>query len=279
MRQPVTWVNGLFLDRNRPAPAARGWLVACLAIGLFGCTGAPQPSGAPTVVSAATGAASATAVAQPGATPAVVTATNATPGAQASQTAPAIPAATPGPVQGLQRELALADQEMNAARTSATLRDAQQHAQAVLNILVGAWGRWYDVSQFSDPSDRRGVFPGERVPGPPKDTSSDLTPIGWGIRAYDLGDVKTQPAVQTVMGDVKLWRNDPRSRYNEIERAVTGTDLNRSLVGKLDGRSMRAVAWARLIIAKAGSLDESHQYAILGSTETSAALGAVQNLP
>ncbi len=162
---------------------------------------------------------------------------------------------------------------------SATLQEAQQHAQAVVNILGGAWSRWYGDSHFSDASDRRGVFPGDRIPGPANDTSTDLTPTGWGIRAYDLGDANTQQAVQTVMGDVKFWRDDPRSAYDNIERAIDAADPSHKSVAKLGGRATRALAWARLIVVTAASLDQARQYAAPGSVETGAALAAAQKLP
>jgi hypothetical protein len=168
---------------------------------------------------------------------------------------------------------------MNAVGASATLQEAQLHAQAVVNILGGAWGRWYGDSRFSDASDRRGIFPGDRIPGPANDTPTDLTPIGWGIRAYDLGDAQTQQAAQTVMGDVKLWRDDPRSGYDTIQRAIDATDPSHKSIVKLDGRGTRALAWARLIVVTAASLDQARQYAALGSAETGAALAAAETLP
>ena len=168
---------------------------------------------------------------------------------------------------------------MNAVGASATLLEAQQHAQAVVNILGGAWGRWYGDSQFSDASDRRGVFPGDRIPGPANDTSTDLTPIGWGIRAYDLGDANTQQAVQTIMGDVKAWRVGPRAAYDNIQGAIDAADPSHKAVAKLAGRGTRALAWARLIVVSATSLDQARQYAATGSVETGAALAAAETLP
>jgi len=246
----------------------RLWLAAGLLLAA-GCAGAPGTASPTVSVSSPTPAAQASPLATVAAPTAVFT----------PSPVPATPAASPAPVQGLRQELALADQEMSAARASTTLADAQQHAQMTINTLVGAWGRWYDVSRWDDPSDRRGVFPGERVPGPANDTSTDLTPIGWGIRAYDQASPADQAAIQAVVGNVKQWRDSPRLRYDAIEHATTGTPPNPSLIAKLDGQAMRALAWARLIITSAATLDQARTYAQSGAQEAGAALAAVQSIP
>ena len=240
----------------------------------FGCAGA-APTEAPTQTVIASPAS------QLSATPLPATAVHLTTVPAPTQKLPATLSAVtaPGAVLGLQQELALADQEMNATHTSTTLLEAQQHAQAAINTLVGAWGRWYDVNGFDDPSDRRGVFPGERVPGPANGTSTDLTPFGWGIRAYDQLDPSARPVIQKIMGDVKQWRDNPRARYDDIERALAGTPPNTSLINRLDGRTMRALGWARLIVSQASNLDQALRYAQAGSQETAAALAAAQTLP
>ncbi len=234
MRQPVALVWRAF---PRWLPPAAWWLAVCLAFSAFGCAGAPGSA-------TATSAISLSPAPPPSATPPPATVLALSP-------SPAVPAtlgATTGPLLGLTRELALADREMQAAAASATLPETQGHAQAVINTLVGAWGRWYDVGRTDDPSDRRGVFPGERVPGPANDTPTDLTPIGWGLRAYDQVNLAGRPAIQTVMGDVKGWRDNPRARYDDIQRAITGPQPNPGRIGQLGGQAMRALAWARLII-------------------------------
>jgi hypothetical protein len=272
------------------------WLLCSLVAGLTGCAGIPQlgptantvpalmttapPStAAPAAAITATTPASAALITPPGSTPAATHTTNAPAIVPLTPTIVATAGdATPGPVQGLQHELALADQQMNAVSASATLPEAQQHAQAVVNILGGAWGRWYGDTQFSDASDRRGIFPGDRIPGPANDTSTDLTPFGWGIRAYDLQDANTQLAVQTIMGDVKAWRDSPRAAYDMIQGVVNATDPSHPAIAKLAGRGTRALAWARLIVVSAGSLDQARQYAVSGSVETDAAVAAAETL-
>ena len=124
----------------------------------------------------------------------------------------------------------------------------------------------------------RGIFPGERIPGPAPDSGAEL-PIGWGVKAYDLGDARTQQAVQTIMGDVARWQSDPRASYDAIQAVLVGSGPNGSQIDKLPGTGERAVAWARLILLKAASLDQAQQFAVQGSQQTGAALAAVQGLP
>jgi len=200
------------------------------------------------------------------------------PAVQVSPTLAAVGASgTTSPTQALQTNLALADREMNAARTSASLAAAQQHAQMVINLYVGAWGRWFSASQVVAPGGGQGIFPGERIPGPAPDSGAVL-PIGWGIRAYEMGDPPTQQAVQSIMGDAMRWSNDPRAGYDQIAAAVTSADVNGSQIDRLPGTGERAVAWARLILVKANSVEQAQQYAGLGSQATGAALAAVQGL-
>jgi len=184
---------------------------------------------------------------------------------------------TTSPTQALKINLALADQEMNAARTSASLVAAQQHAQLVIDLYVGAWGRWFAASQAVAPGGGQGIFPGERIPGPAPDSGAVL-PVGWGLRAYELGDPPTQQAVESIMGDVMRWNSDPRAGYDQIAAAVTSADANGSQIDRLPGTGARAVAWARLILVKATSVEQAQQYAGLGSQATGAALAAVQGL-
>jgi hypothetical protein len=257
---------------------ARLGLVCAVLVGASACASATGPVSAPIAALAGETATVTNAGPTPfvSASPAAIFTAGATPIPTGTARPPI---ATAEPVVGLKLALTLADQEMSAARSSGSLDEAQRHAQAVINTLVGAWGRWYDSSRTNDLSDRRGVFPGERVPGPANDTPGDWSPVGWGMRAFDLGDPSVQTAVQLVMGDVGRWRATPRARYDEIARASTATDPNHTAISRLDGRGLRAVAWARLILTQAVSLPEAQRWAALGSQETGAALSAVQSLP
>lgn len=274
MEPVVLFASAASARQSRQRLAVGGCLAACLLLSALGCAGAP-PADSPTLTVIASPSA------QPSTTPLPATAVHLTAVPAPSQTLATTLTAvtTPGSVLGLQQELALADQEMNAAHSGTSLLEAQQHAQAAINTLVGAWGRWYDVNGFDDPSDRRGVFPGERVPGPANGTSTDLTPFGWGIRAYDQLTPSARPVIEKIMGNVKQWRDNPRARYDDIERALAGTPPNTSLINRLDGRAMRALGWARLIVSQASNLDQAQRYALAGSQETAAALAAVQTLP
>jgi hypothetical protein len=134
------------------------------------------------------------------------------------------------------------------------------------------------VGRADDHSDRLGIFPGERIPGPANDSAPNPAPFGWGIRAYDLGQPQTQQAVQSIMGNVKQWRDNPRSGYDQIEHALGAKDTNHTAIAQLDGQAQRALAWARLIVTQATTLEVARQYAELGRRETAGALAAAQSL-
>jgi hypothetical protein len=266
-------VDGVFARFRRPFPIATLGLLVLFAAGLTGCA-APGPAATPAgVTAAATSTPPATAVAA-NLTPAFA-ATAALPAATATL---ASAATAPAPLAGLWHELALADEQMRAVGASSTLGEAQAHAQAVVDILGGAWGRWYEGVDFSSASDRRGIFPGDRIPGPANDTPNDWAPFGWGIRAYDLGDAPTRQAVQAILGDVALWRTSPRLAYDEIQRAVALADASHNAIGQLNGHATRALAWARLAQVKAATLDEARQFGAAGQQETAAASATVAGL-
>ena len=122
----------------------------------------------------------------------------------------------------------------------------------------GAWGRWYGDSHFSDASDRRGVFPGDRIPGPANDTSTDLTPIGWGIRAYDLGDARLSKPPKRSWVMSSLGETLPRSATIISRRRRRRTRAIRRSPNWTGAPGPRALAWARLILTQAVSLDEAN---------------------
>lgn len=204
----------------------------------------------------------------------------------ASDTAAATPSAqtmqTPAPRQSLQRALELADGELRAIQTSANVKEARAHAEAVVNMLVGVFGRWYGDGdrdgKVSDPSDQRGVLPGERVPGPAPDVGNPVFPYGWALLAFDDGDDGDKGIVRALIGNVEEWQDSPRMAYNEIESAIASSDAQRNQVGKLNGSVPRIVAYARLMLTKAQTLDEAKAYASLAAQESSAALAAARKM-
>lgn len=230
-----------------------------------------------------------------GSSPAVTSA-NTPPTALPSSTAapPLTAAATPTmagvqimdlakPLLGLQRALELTNDEMSAAANSADLKAAKRHAEGAVNVLGGYWSRWYGDGDgdgdINDPSDKRGVLPGDRIPEAAPDTRAAEWPIGWAVRVFEDGDENTRQVIESmILGNVNLWKNKPRARYDEMEKAVAGSDVQRQLVGKLDGRAMRAMVWARLILVKAQSLAEAQNYAKSGLQEVGACLEAVRKI-
>jgi hypothetical protein len=285
--------------RRKGACRCHGGLARLLMYGvgvcLAGCGVAPGPAaqpsgGAPIVAGASAAPAPAPAIVTPSPTPVhLSTRSSAQPtpaptAARLSDTGSNTqPTDAPDPVERLRRALELADTEMRAADASRSLAEAKKHAEAVVNILVGYWGRWYGDADkdgiANDPSDRRGVLPGERIPSAAPDTAAAHWPVGWGITVYEKGGPAARQAVQaTIMGDVERWKKNAAGRYGEIERAIAGTDLSRDATSKLDGRAMRAVAWARLILTKAASLDDAKIYAGHGVADTSASLEATRTI-
>jgi hypothetical protein len=169
---------------------------------------------------------------------------------------------------------------MQAARQSTTLAEARHHAEAVVNILVGKFGRWYGDQDAdgatNDPSDGGGVLPGEKIPEAAPDAPVEF-PFGAALVVYS-SNALSQRAIQTILGDVTQWRTRPRVGYDTIERAVAGTDLTRDAVSKLNGSAPRAVACTRLILTRAQSIDEARTYAERGLLATRAALDAARSI-
>jgi hypothetical protein len=190
------------------------------------------------------------------------------------------PNQSPTLVNRLQSELALADSEMQAARQSATLAEARHHAEAVVNILVGKFGRWYGDQDgdgaTNDPSDGSGVLPGEKIPEAAPDAPAEF-PFGAALVVYS-SNASSQRAIQTILGDVTQWRVRPRLGYDTVERALAGTDLTRDAVSKLNGSVPRAVVWARLILTRARSINEAQTYVERGLLSTRAALDAARSI-
>lgn len=191
-----------------------------------------------------------------------------------------LPSPVPDPVERLRRALDLADTELHAVGDSTDLVEAKRHAEAVVNILVGLRGRWYGDAdgdgKITDPSDRQGILPGEGIMGPARGLNV-RRPLGWGQIVYLKGDDHTRQLIQgTIMGNMERWINQPEGRYDDIERAIAGTDLNHSMTSKLDGHAMRVVAWARLILTQAGSLNDAKTYASYGIADIGASLDAAR---
>ncbi len=218
-------------------------------------------------------------------TPAVANAPAANATATSSAIAPTrIPIASPTasmtnntPAANLQRDLKLADDEMRAAQQATTIAEAKQHAEAVANILVGIFGRWYGDQDrdgtVRDPSDQRGVLPGERVPQPAPDVGTPVFPYGWAMLAHDAGDDHAKQVVRDLLGDFDMWRSQPRAGYDQVQSAVSASDAQGSAIKKeLTGNAPRALAWARFILTRAQSLDDARSAATQGARETSAAL-------
>jgi hypothetical protein len=183
---------------------------------------------------------------------------------------------TPEPVQGLQNALQMADSEMKSASQSVNLQEARQHAEAVVNILVGYWGCWYGDAngdgRLDDPSDGYGVLPAGRIQEAAPDTPADRIQLGWALDVYDKGEKGNQKLIQAILGNVKLWQTDPSSAYAAIQSAVTSNSQDHVQIKKLQGNVDRAVAWARLILISAKTLDEAKDFARNGQTEINAAV-------
>ena len=191
----------------------------------------------------------------------------------------ALQVATPNPVQGLQNALELADSEMIAANASVSLQEARRHAEAVVNILVGYWGCWYgdanEDGKLEDPSDGYGVLPAGRIQEAAPDTPAAGIQLGWALEVYENSGQSDQKPIQTILGNVNLWQTNPSEAYAVIQSAVTSTSPNYVQVTKLQGNVDQAVAWARLILVKAQTLDEAQAFANNGLKETRAALRAI----
>lgn len=186
------------------------------------------------------------------------------------------------PVLGLQQALQLANQEMGAAAQSTNLDDARNHAEAVVNILVGYWGCWYGDADgnglVNDPSNGYGVLPAGRVQSAAPDTKAAQLQLGWALNTYEQGGSNAQKQIQIILGNVKQWQNNPVAGYEQIQQAVQNSDVNRPQVDKLDGQAVQAVAWARLILVKAQTTDQAVQFAKDGLRNTTEALQASRQI-
>lgn len=186
------------------------------------------------------------------------------------------PVPTADPVQGLQKALGIADQEMNAAASSASLEQARAHAEIAVNVLVGYWGVGYGDGdgdgKIDDASSRYGVLPAGRVQEAAPGTGAAYTQLGWAILVDEtLGSSASQP-IQSLLGDTQAWKNDPVGSYNQIQAAIEATDPSHPEASKLGGQVPKAVAWGRLVLIKAQTLEDAKAYASRGSQATSAAL-------
>jgi hypothetical protein len=192
------------------------------------------------------------------------------------------PALPSDPVLGLQQALQLANQEMDAAAQSGSLEEARSHAEAVVNIIDGYWGCWYGDADGNgvvyDPSNGYGVLPAGRVQSAAPDTRAGQLQNGWALNVYENGDSNAKMQVQKILGDVKQWQNNPMSAYAQIQMAVQNSDLNHSQVGKLDGQTVQALAWARLILVKAHSVEQARRFANNGLSNTAKALQAAHQI-
>jgi hypothetical protein len=188
------------------------------------------------------------------------------------------PALPSDPVLGLQQALQLVNQEMHAAAQSTSLEDAKSHAEAVVNILDGYWGCWYGDADgnglVNDPSNGYGVLPAGRVQSAAPDTRAAQVQIGWALNVYENSNSNAKKQVQIILGDVKQWQNNPMSTYEYIQTVVQNSEMDHLQVGKLNGQAIQAVAWARLILVKAQTTDQAHEFADKGLQNTAKALQA-----
>jgi hypothetical protein len=169
-------------------------------------------------------------------------------------------------------ELALAD--LRAAQAAETSEQAKGHAEAAVNILVGKFGRWYGDGDGdgvrNDPSDGRGVLPGEIVPQGGADVDN-ATGFPRGLALLAGGTDPDAPLLTALLGDARLWRTKPRAGYDAIEEAVKNAGASPAL-GGLKGNVPRAVAFGRLILTRAGTMDEVKAWAAEGAVELEAAV-------
>ena len=173
--------------------------------------------------------------------------------------------------------LELAANEMRAAEAATTLDEAKVHAETVVNVLVGKYGRWYGDqngdNQVKDPSDKRGVLPGEKIPvsgGADIDTNAQFP---YGLALMAIGTQSSSPSLQNLLGDVALWRTRARGGYDSIASAIAQND-----VATLQGTVPRSVAYARFILTTAQTLEHAHQYATAGVQEMESAIQSARTL-
>jgi hypothetical protein len=179
--------------------------------------------------------------------------------------------------QQLVQALQLAAQEMRAAQTADSLNQIQTHSQTALNILVGRYGRWYS-QRAPDPSNKLGVLPGEIQPQGGADLGGAPTPT-VGLALLTMGtNPKPSAELVTILGDVTMWRTQPRAGYDNIASAVTTADTPHMQLGPLEGSVPRAVAWQRLILTQTLNLDAARAFAAQSAAELDKALAAARKL-
>lgn len=185
--------------------------------------------------------------------------------------------ATPTAKELLAHALERAAEEMRAAETAGTTAEARAHAEAAVNILVGKLGRWYGDQDGDgmrvDPSDGRGVLPGEIVP----QGGADLDNAGKfpaGLALLAAGTDASAPLLRVLLGDVDTWRTKPRAGYDAIENTVKNAGTSPNLDG-LKGAVPRAVAFGRLILTGGGTMEEARALAGSAASELEAGVKAV----
>ncbi|MBI5878622.1 MAG: hypothetical protein HZB53_13315 [Chloroflexi bacterium] len=161
----------------------------------------------------------------------------------------------------LQAALLLVERELGAASIAGDVAAVQSHAQNATNVLVGPYGRWY----AGDAGIEQGVLPGERVPGPAPDVGNPQWPAGWALLVYGEGRPGDQAVVRDLIGDVGVWQSAPRRGYDAVAAAIAAGPVVESV--KLAGPVGRTLAYARLILATADSLERAHRWANLAAIE------------
>lgn len=167
--------------------------------------------------------------------------------------------------------LELAANEMRAAQTVGTLPEIKNHTEAAVNILVGKYGRWYGDQdgdgKTTDPSDGRGVLPGEKSPASGGADGDTPPQFPYGLALLSAGQTPNIPPIAALLGDVTLWRTKPRGGYDSIANAIAGGSITR-----LQGRVPRAVAFGRLLLTGAQTPDAAHALADSAASELDIAL-------
>ncbi len=175
--------------------------------------------------------------------------------------------------------LELAANEMSAAQNSVTLDEARAHAEAVVNILVGKRGRWYGDQDgdgsVNDPLKGRGVLPGEiQTQGADVDNTTNFSA---GLALMAVGTNPNPPPLTVLLGDVKTWRGQPRAGYDQIANALANANASPQL-DALQGSVPRAVAFARLLLTNARTMEEARAFAAEAVKEMEEAVGAAREL-
>lgn len=187
------------------------------------------------------------------------------------------------PTGQLVSALELAATEMRAASADPTLSAARAHAEGAVNILVGAYGRWYGDQDgdhiIADPSNGQGVLPGEKIPsgGADLDTGDSGFPFGLALRALGPA-IQPPPGLANLLGDVTVWRTKPRSGYDQIATAIALAQLDPPRLGPLQGSVPRAVALGRLILTRAVTPAQAQSLAAQAAAELANAVANARTL-